>query len=65
MNNKETIQDFIDSTPLWLKTMGQQTELSGIEGCPYCGIEQEKIAKLRLAVIELQEKAWKYDELSK
>lgn len=65
MNNEQIIQDFIDSTPLWLKTMAQQAELSGLEGCPYCGIETAKIELLLRAVKELQEKAWMYDDLCK
>lgn len=65
MDNKDIIKDFIDSTPKWLENVRKQNDLSGLSCCPYCGIDEDRIELLLKAVIELQEKAWKYDELCK
>jgi len=65
MSNKEIIQEFIDGTPTWLENVKKQNNLSGLSGCPYCGIDENKIELLLKAVIELQEKAWMYDDLCK
>ena len=56
------IDDFIDSTDTWLLNMELMKQ---DEGCVVCGIKPKQIKQLKEAVIELREKAWKYDELSK
>ena len=56
------IDDFIDSTDTWLLNMELMKQ---DDGCVVCGIKPEQIKQLKEAVIELREKAWKYDELSK
>jgi hypothetical protein len=64
-DNEQVIKDFIEETPTWLKSIKKQNDLSGLSGCPYCGIDEYKIELLLKVIIELQEKAWKYDELSR
>lgn len=52
MDNKQIIQDFIDSTPQWLEQMSRMKQDSG---CMVCGLRPSNIKKLREAIIELQQ----------
>ncbi len=61
--NKEIIKEFIESTPKWIKELKLQENIAGIKMCPMCGIQPEKMLELIEAIKELQEKAWKYDDL--
>ena len=62
MDNQKIIQEFIDETTIWIKSM---SKMNAENQCPMCGLVPENMSKLAEAVKELREKAWKYDELCK
>lgn len=68
---RKILDEFIEGTPLWLNEMEKMNTIAGkdtFEGkeskCPFCGINPHKIKILLEAVKILDEKAWKYDDLS-
>ena len=61
MENKEIIKDFLEGTPKWCKAMKKTKQKS----CVVCGIIPDNMARLVKAIKELEEKAWRYDDLNK
>ena len=66
--NQQVLKDFIEGAPKWFKAMlsiSQIVDGSEFTFCYNCGISKERVQQLIVAIKELQEKAWKYDQLSK
>ena len=60
MTNKETIEAFKKATPMWAEEMNKM----GQKQCMVCGCNPDNLMQLVEAIEELEEKAWKYDDLS-
>lgn len=58
---KDIIEEFLESTPLWVEQMQEFKD----KPCVICGTVPTKMVELVKAIEELQEKAWRYDQLSK
>ena len=67
--SENIITEFIRETPKWVNSAKASVVLfsrSLPDGqCAICGVIPEKQLELMEAIKELQEKAWKYDELTK
>lgn len=59
MTNKEIISQFKEATPQWAKAMKKMEQ----KQCIVCGCNPDNLVQLVAAIEELEEKAWKYDEL--
>ena len=60
MKENDTIKEFIEVSGYYIKTL---RAVNDKEMCPICGMKADSFEKLVEAVKELQEKAWKYDDL--
>ncbi len=58
---EDIVKEFLESTPHWADQMEQFKD----KPCVMCGSVPTKMVELCKAIEELQEKAWKYDQLSK
>ena len=61
MTNKEIIKEFKKDTPRWAEEMNKMEQ----KQCMVCGCNPDNLMQLIKAIEELEEKAWKYDELCK
>lgn len=57
---RDIVKEFIDGTDAWANSFPKD-----FKQCCMCGIRPEEMKELVIAIKELREKAWKYDELSK
>lgn len=61
MTNGEIIKTFKEGVPKWVEEMNKMEQ----KQCIVCGCKPDNLIQLVKAIEELEEKAWKYDELCK